>query len=392
MRVRGVQRVKSIIKSCEDTLTTLEELGKAPNEKRICSRLYSVEEAAEMVGRNRTTLLRAAEKGVVSPEKFKTSNKTKGYTLEEVNKLWDHFGTRPNAGKNRKALIVAVQSFKGGVSKSVTSVYLSEYLAQRGYKVLLVDCDPQASATSTLGFMPDRCFTENDTMLPFFENRKKDLRYAIIPTYFPGISIIPSCLPFYEAEFKLAFGAAEADSPHSKRQYFHEISQGLSELRDEFDIILIDSPPALGMITINIIVAADAIIVPTPPSLYDFSSTVQYFKMICEVMEKIAPEKEYDFIKILATKANLTRKNQKELYEIMQDNFTKTSMFDKEFKLINDLDKISTIFQTLYDLKKPSADCLAKLDSVFSQIEESIVEAWETREEESVKSKEEVSI
>ena len=82
MRVRGVQKVKSIIKSCEETLTTLEQEGKAPNEKRICNRLYSVEEAAEMVGRNRTTLLRAAEKGVVMPEKFKTSNKIRKNILK----------------------------------------------------------------------------------------------------------------------------------------------------------------------------------------------------------------------------------------------------------------------------------------------------------------------
>lgn len=343
-----------------------------------------------MVGRNRTTLLRAVEKGVVTPEKFKTSKKTKGYTLEEVNKLWDYFGTRPNSGKNREAICIAIQSFKGGVSKSITTVYLAEYLAQRGYKILVVDCDPQASATSTFGYLPDRCFDENDTLLPFFESLKSNVKYSILNTYFPGIDLIPSCLPFYEAEFKLAFAAAEATSAYAKNQYFHELKSGLDELKNDYDLILIDSPPALGMVTINIVVAADAIIVPTPPSLYDFSSTVQYFKMLCEVMDKISPDKEYDFIKILATKANLTRANQKALYDIMQDNFTKTSMFDKEFKHLTDLDKISTIFKTIYDLKKPGLDLLKKLSITFSQVEETIIEAWEARENVIVEEEEEV--
>lgn len=378
MKERGVEQVSELISDCENILLTLDEMGKSPNNTKVFERRFSVSEACEMTGRSRVTLNRAEKEGLITPEKSKGSNRTIGYTLDEINILRDHFGTRPKRSKGDPCLTVAVQSFKGGVSKSVTSVHFAQYLAQKGYRILLVDCDPQASATSSFGFLPDKCFEEGNTLIPFLEGQQDDLQYCIMNTYFPGISLIPSCLPFYEAEFKLGFAAAKAEESEERGQYFHEFSNGLNTIKPYFDFIIIDSPPALGMITINILVCSDAIVVPTPPSLYDFSSTVQYFKMIKEVMSTIAVDKKYDFIKVLATRVDTRKSTHVEFLSLMRKIFG-TNMFNKVFLQTAEIENSASKFQTVYDMKKPQKRALNILNNVFEEIESSLLKSWTSK-------------
>ncbi len=378
MKESGIEQVNEIISDCEDILATLEEMGKSPNNTKVFERRFSVNEASEMTGRSRVTLSRAEKEGIIAPEKIKDSNRTAGYTLEQINKLRDHFGTRPARTKEDPCLTIAIQSFKGGVSKSVTAVHFSQYLAQKGYRVLLVDCDPQASATSSFGFLPDKCFQEKDTLIPYLEGQYEDLQYCILETYFPGVHLIPSCLPFYEAEFKLAFAAAKAEDPQERFHYFHEFKNGLDTIKEYYDFIVIDSPPALGMITINILVCSDAVVVPTPPSLYDFSSTVQYFKMIKEVMSKIAIDKQYEFIKILATRADTRKSTHVEFMSLMKKIFG-MNMFDKIFLQTAEIENCSSKYQTVYDQKKPQKRALSILDNVFKEIEYSLLKSWKSK-------------
>jgi chromosome partitioning protein len=378
MKERGLEQVNEIISDCENILASLELMGKSPNNTKILERKYSVNEACEMIGRARVTLHRAEKEGIINLEKSKEFNRTVGYTLEQINKLRDHFGTRPKRTKDDPCLTVAIQSFKGGVSKSVTAVHFSQYLAQKGYRVLLIDCDPQASATSSFGFLPDKAFQEKDTLIPYLENKHQDLQYCILKTYFPGVDLIPSCLPFYEAEFKLAFAAAAANDADERLHYFHEFKSGIDTIKDQYDFVIIDSPPALGMITINILVGADAIVVPTCTSLYDFSSTVQYFRMIREVMSKIAVNKQYDFIKILATRVDTRKPIHVEFMNLMKKIFG-DSMFDKAFLQTAEVENCASKYQTIYDMKKPQKRALTILDNVFTEIELSLLKSWKSK-------------
>ena len=377
MKINGLEQVREIISESESILEALEKMGKSPNNSKIHERLYSVNEAASMIGINRMALNRAEKKGVFSPAKDPKTKRTLGLTLSEINKLRDHFGTRPSRAADDPCLKVAIQSFKGGVAKSVTAVHFSQYLAEKGYKVLLVDCDPQASATSSFGFLPDKVFNGDDTLLPYLEGKQDNLEYAILETYFPGIHLIPSCLPFYDAEFKLAFAAAESQDPAERGQFFSELNSGLKGIEDYYDIIIIDSPPALGMITINILVSADAIVVPTPPAIYDFASTIQYFKMIEEVMSKIVPDKEYSFIKILATRADTRKSMHVEFLKLMSDTFG-SNLFSKIFMQTAEIENCSAQFKTIYDISKPQKRAISILNNVFEEIEHSILKSWKS--------------
>ena len=375
MIVNGLEYVELIISKCETLLSTLEKTGKAPNSRKTLERRFSVNEASDLVGKSRVTLNKLEKDGVISPEKAENSKRTLGYSLNDINKIRDHFGNKHRRKPDDPCLKVAIQSFKGGVAKSVTSIHFAQYMAVKGYRVLLVDCDPQASATSSFGFMPDNCFTAENTLLPYLQGKKEDLQYCIVDTYFPGISLIPSCLPFYDAEFQLAFAAADAENADERYGYFSEFIHAFNTVEKYYDLIIIDSPPALGMITINILTSSDAVVVPTPPALYDFASTVQYFKMIRKVMKQVIPKKSYNFIKILATRTDTRKTMHVEFLDLMKEVFGK-SMFHNVFLQTSEIENCAAQFKSVYDIKKPQKRAVNILDSVFHEVELEIRKCW----------------
>lgn len=375
----GVDQLDEIISKCDDTLNILVNLGSSPNVDKQLERRFSVSEAEKMTGRSRATLTRQEkdESRPVVPEKHATSGRVKGYTLEQINELRDIFDTSPRRKAGQPCKLLSMQSFKGGVAKSVSTVYFAQYLALRGYRVLVVDCDPQASATSSFGFVPDNTFGEADTMSQFINGTQDSIDYAVRKTYFPGIDLVPSCLPWYEVEFGLFNAVAHAESPEEARGYYQEIREAIRTVEADYDIVLMDSPPALGMTSINILAAADAIVVPTPPSLYDFASTTQYFKMVKRVMQSIAPDKAFDFIKVMPTKVERNKARQMDFLDVMRDKFG-LSMLRSIFSSSSAIPNAASLYKTLYDLPKSERDkaTIDMLDEVFGEIETLIIKAW----------------
>lgn len=377
-KVKGGEYIKDIIRKCDSLLEILEKNGKAPSNEKVQERRFTVQAAADLVQRSRTTLYRAEEEGVVVPE---SGSKPGKYSLEQVNKLREHCGSSPRRKECDPCLKIAIQSFKGGVAKSVTTVHLAQYLALKGYRILVADFDPQASATSAFGYLPDRDFGKDDTLLPYILGKKRDLQYCIIDTYYAGISLIPCCLPFYDAEYQLAFASARSKTEVERKGYFTEFVEAFKTVEKNFDIILFDSPPALGTITINILTAADALIVPTPPALYDFSSTIQYFKMIQTVIDSIVPDKEYNFIKILASRVDHRKSTHEEFLSYMKNVFG-SCMLNSELEQATEVEKLSSKFKTIYDINpsKKTQRVQNIFDSMCSEIEQEILKWWPSLE------------
>lgn len=376
----SIEQLDDIITKCEDTLGILINLGMSPNAEKVLERHFSVSEAETMVGRSRATLSRQEQdtSRPVVAQRHEKSGRVKGYTLEQINELRDIFGTSPRRKGDQRCKILTMQSFKGGVAKSVSTVYFAQYLAMRGYRVLVVDCDPQASATSSFGFIPDNTFTEADTMSQYINGIQDSIDYAVRKTYFPGIDLIPSCLPWYEVEFGLFNAVSHAESDEERMNYYRELREAIRTVEADYDIVLMDSPPALGMISINILVAADAVVVPTPPSLYDFASTTQYFKMVKRVIQSVAPDKQFDFIKVMPTKVERHKGRQMDFLDVMRDKFG-LSMLRSIFSSTSAIPNAASLYKTLYDLPKSERDNAAidMLDEVFGEIETLIRKSWE---------------
>jgi chromosome partitioning protein len=381
--VPAIDKLEQILASSENFLQRMHELGAQPNARKALGRLFSPSEAAQMVGRDRTTLARAeAEIGVVAAPRNPGNNRRLGYTLEQVQAFRRHFGTLPSRDPATDSpLVIACQNFKGGVGKSTTCVNLGHFLALRGYRVLVIDTDSQATTTAMFGYLPDADIQEAETMLPFLNGDEKDLAYAVRRTYFPNIDLIPACLALYDAELSIVMRVSQQATREQKMAFFTEFRFGIQTVADNYDVILVDSPPALGMISINVLLAADALLVPSAARMFDFSSTVQFFRMIHNYIAQLDPQKSYRWISVLTTLFDRRYESQKQFFEVMRACFGE-SIFQRVFFHSSAVINSAAQFITPYEQAKPDRAVLAMMDGVFEEIELAILREWPSKAQE----------
>lgn len=172
--------------------------------------------------------------------------------------------------------IIACANQKGGVGKTTTVVNLATYLALAGDAVLVVDLDPQGNATS--GFGLDR----GDIVQSIYEALIEDVSVEemVLPTAIAGLSIVPSSIALAGAEVELA--------PLPQRE--RRLSRILAEIRDDYDYVVLDCPPSLGLITVNALTAADAVIIPIQCEYYALEGLSQLIATINLVRNHLNPE------------------------------------------------------------------------------------------------------
>jgi chromosome partitioning protein len=291
------------------------------------------------------------------------------------------FGTLPHRSPDDPAMVLAVQNFKGGVGKSTVTVHLAQYLALKGYRVCVVDCDSQASTTSMFGLNPDVDVDEDeDTLYPFFRHGgPKSLHYALRATYWPGIALIPANLGLYDAEYEFA-----ARMAREQTFVLDRLRAGIETISDQFDVILMDPPPALGMLSLSVLRAANALVIPAPPNNIDFGSTAHFLKMMGATLNELAAHggaRDYAFVKILATKMNDQKSAHVAIKRMMDAVFPMDSL-SSVLKDSAEIDNATANLSSVYELTGPGTRtdthkrCRAYLDAVNREIEILIRKTW----------------
>ena len=169
--------------------------------------------------------------------------------------------------------IIAVTNQKGGVGKTTTAVNLSACLAQCGKKVLLVDSDPQGNATSGTGIDKMTLIT---SIYDMYMNGE-DVRDIILHTKVPNLDIIPSSIDLAGIEIELA------TIPNKELL----LRNSLKRITDDYEFIIIDAPPSLGVITVNILTAADEVLIPIQCEFYALEGLSQLIKSISMIKQAL---------------------------------------------------------------------------------------------------------
>ncbi len=346
--MRAKRSIEDLLNRIQGVREQLKDYNLAPDHVKCDTRLYAMREAAELIGRSDQTIRDAEADGRLATPEIGPNGKRIGYTLAQINDARDVLGTRLKRATDEEPVVIGCQSFKGGSGKTTTAVHLTQYLARQGLRVLLVDCDPQASATAIFGYVPEADLSPDETLLPFLEGDRDDLVYSVRATYFDGVYLVPSNLHLYRSEYTLASGTAKLD----------RLKEGIDTIAAGFDVVVIDPPPSLGMISLNALYASNALIIPMSLGLLDFYSTVSFVQMLNETLGMIEQRVgivRSKFVKVLMTRVNEGKPVHIQLADHLQASFgtylMKARMHDSAA-----VDNAGVMMRTVYELEKTSAN------------------------------------
>jgi chromosome partitioning protein len=201
--------------------------------------------------------------------------------------------------------IIAIANQKGGVGKTTTSINLAASLAVLEKKVLLIDADPQANATSGIGIDVDSVEIGTYQLLEHSSSAKD----AILKTETPNLDIIPSHIDLVAIEIELVDKEA--------REYM--LKKALVEIKDDYDYILIDCAPSLGLLTLNALTAADAVIIPIQCEYFALEGLGKLLNTIKSVQKIHNPELDIEGLLLTMYDSRLRLSNQ--VVEEVQKHF-----------------------------------------------------------------------
>ncbi|MEI9425935.1 plasmid partitioning protein RepA [Mesorhizobium sp. Cs1299R1N1] len=320
-------------------ITTTIEASAPQDELKTLIQRHSAALANQLQAHHLSTFPPNAEKGIrnFSPsETAKLIGITEGYLRQIAAEMPDDVSTISTGGRrsypveaihqvrkyldsgargNRRYLpwrtndeqlqVVTVMNFKGGSGKTTTTAHLAQYLALRGYRVLSIDLDPQASLSALFGHQPELDVGPNETLYGAirYDDEKRPIAEIVRATYIPDLHLIPGNLELMEFEHdtpKALMTRAPGDT-----LFFARIGQALSQVQKLYDVVVIDCPPQLGFLTMSALTAATSVLITVHPQMLDVMSMNQFLAMTGDLLDEISragASSQYLWMKYLITR------------------------------------------------------------------------------------------
>ncbi|WP_417725377.1 plasmid partitioning protein RepA [Salipiger sp.] len=357
-------------------------------ESRKILRKFHPSEVSELTGISMSNLRTRHQEGDF-PDVETDSRGRRLYSAEEIDQIRQ---VMARTGRNGDAYlpgrrhgdalqIISIVNFKGGSSKTTTAIHLAQRYALRGYRVLAVDMDPQASLTTMFGYRPEIEFAESGTVYDALKYEDPvPLSQVVRKTYFHNLDLAPAGLLLSEYETETAYALQhKVDPPFTQR-----LAIALDEIESNYDLVIIDCPPQLGFTTMTALLASTGLLITVVPSMLDVASMAQFLEMAGETvrtLEEATGPIDWSFLKYLVARFEPTDVPQSQmagfLRSILLDQVLNTPMLKST--AISDAGMTQ---QTIYELepsqvvKKTLDRILESVNGVADEFERTIQQSW----------------
>ena len=357
-------------------------------DSRKTLRKFHPAEVSELTGISMSNL-RSRHKEGDFPDVETDSRGRRLYTAEEIDQIRHVMARTGRNGetylpgrRDADALqVISIVNFKGGSSKTTTAIHLAQRYALRGYRVLAIDMDPQASLTTMFGYRPEIEFAESGTIYDALKYEDPvPLSQVVRKTYFHNLDLAPAGLLLSEYETETAYALQhKIDPPFTQR-----LAIALDEIEANYDLVFIDCPPQLGFTTMTALLASTGLLITVVPSMLDVASMAQFLEMAGETvktLEEAVGPIDWKFLKFLIARYEPMDVPQSQMAGFLRSILLEQVLTTPMLKSTAISDAGMTQ-QTIYELdpsqvvKKTLVRILESVNGVADEFEMTIQQAW----------------
>ncbi|AGT11504.1 plasmid partitioning protein RepA [Paracoccus aminophilus] len=359
-------------------------------DSRKTLRTFSSAEAAELLGLSQSHLRKLHFDGKL-PAIEADGRARRQYRAEDLLEMRDALAAAAKSGTSARFLpgrrpgdklqVIAIANYKGGSSKTTASIHLAQRLALRGYRVLAIDIDPQASLTSMFGYRAEIEFASGGTIYDAIRYADPvPLRNVIIKTYFPNLDLAPAGLRLADFEHETPIAIRQQVDP----PFYLRLPMALQQVDADYDVVIIDCPPQLGFLTLSAMVSATTMLITVIPSMLDVASMSQFLQMasgLLAVVAKYDVDMSYDFLRFMITRYEPSDGPQTQMAALLRSLFGKQVMVETFLKSTAISDAGLTQ-QTLYEVDRAQFHrntydrAVESINGVANELETMIQSAW----------------
>lgn len=352
---------------------------------------FSPAEAARLLGLHESYLRSLVTEGKINPAVTPSGRRL--YSVEDIHnlrKILDQGGRGdrrylPHREADEHLQVITVMNFKGGSGKTTSAAHLAQYLALRGYRVLAIDLDPQASLSALFGYTPETHVGTNETLYGAirYDEKRRPMAEVVRGTYIPDLHIVPGNLELMEFEHDTPMALHRRKAGDAL--FFARIAEALGEVEAAYDVVVIDCPPQLGFLTLSALSAATAVLITIHPQMLDVMSMAQFLTMTGDLLEQVhgaGGQTNYDWLRYLITRFEPSDGPQNQMVGYLRSIFGDDVLIHPTLKsvLISDAGLTN---QTIFEVERSKFTrstydrALESVLNVNNEIEQLIRKAWE---------------